>query len=58
MKTKTQTTFILLERGTEDKALLLELEKIINTLKIGSTKELIKEYPLIHELRYNLKMEL
>ena len=58
MKSKTQTTYILLESGVEDKALWVELNKIIAELKIKSIKTFIKRYPLINELKTNLKIEI
>ena len=58
MQTKAQTTYILLERGVEDKALWYELNSIIAALKIKSIAEFIVRYPTLNELKYNLKGEL
>ena len=58
MRTSTQTTYILLERGIEDKALWFELNKLISDLKVASLKEFVKKYPLLYELKHNLKLEL
>ena len=58
MRSKAQTTYILLERGIEDRALWVEINKIVAELKIGSIKTFIKKYPLINELKNNLKIEL
>lgn len=57
MKTKKQITYIILERGTEDIELWNELNKIIAELKIKSYKNFAKKYPLIYELKNNLKAE-
>ncbi len=58
MKSSAQTTYILLERGVEDRALWVELNKIVAELRRESVKTFIKKYPLINELKYNLKVEL
>ena len=58
MKSSSQTTYILLERGSEDRALWEELHKIIAALRTESCKTFIKKYPLIWELKHNLKIEL
>jgi len=58
MRTNTQTTSILLQRGSEDRALWVELNKIVADLKYKSVRDFIKKYPLINELKYNLKVEL
>ena len=57
MRTGTQTTFIFLERGSEDMQLLKELNKITAATGISSIKEFIKTYPMIHELKYGLQQE-
>jgi hypothetical protein len=54
MKTGNRTTYILLERGTEDIQLLDELCKI--TDEIG-TRELAEEYPSILGLKQGLEAE-
>lgn len=58
MKAKSQITYILLERGTEDRAMWDELNKIITELKIESFKTFIKKYPLLNELKHTLKQEI
>jgi hypothetical protein len=58
MQTTTQTTYIMLERGVEDRALWEEINKITVVLKTESIKSFIKEYPLLYELKLNLKDEL
>lgn len=58
MRTESQTTHILLERGVEDRALWYELNSIIAALKINSIKDFIIKYPLLNELKHNLKIEL
>lgn len=58
MKTGTKTTYIFLERSVEDKALLCELNNIIEELGIKSIRKFIKKYPLLYELKHKLKMEI
>ena len=57
MQTNTQTTFILLERGSEDIALLNELYKITADLKIKGIKEFASKYPKLNELKHSLITE-
>ncbi len=58
MKSSSQTTYILLERGSEDRALWEELHKVVVRLKISSVRDFITEFPMLHELKHNLKREL
>jgi len=58
MKTNTQTTQILLLRGVEDRELWVEICKIIAALKIESYKTFMQKYPLLWDLKQNLKIEL
>jgi len=58
MKSNTQTTYILLERGVEDRALWKELDKISAALEVKSYRDFIKNFPLLWELKSNLKIEL
>ena len=58
MRSKTQTTYILLERGTEDRDLWIELNKIIAESKIKSIKTFIIKYPLLNKLKDTLKQEI
>jgi len=58
MKTKSQTTYIILDRGSEDIALYYELNKIMAELRVESYKDFIKKYPLLYELKHNLKEEI
>ena len=58
MKTSAQTTYVLLERGYEDKGLLEEINKMFIAIKISPlTKEAIKKYPHLSELRHLLRLE-
>ena len=57
MKSSAQTTYILLERGFEDRQLWEELQRVVARSKLGS-RDFILEYPMLHELKYNLKIEL
>ena len=57
MKTSSQTTYILLESGLEDRLLLAEINKIIADLKIKSIKIFIEHFPMLSELRYGLEIE-
>lgn len=57
MKTGSKTTYILLERGTEDMELLVELHKIIAATCIKGIREFIKKYPRIQELKQGLEDE-
>ena len=57
MKSSSQTTYILLERGSEDRRLWEELHKVMAKLKLGP-REFITEYRMLYELKYNLKIEL
>ena len=58
MKSKAQTTYILFDQETEVRALWTELNKIVAELKIKSIKTFIKKYPLLNELKDNLKLEI
>lgn len=57
MNTSSQTTYILLDRGTEDLALLAELNRITAATGIPNIKEFIEKYPMIHELKLGLEAE-
>ena len=57
MKTGQRTTYILLERGTEDMELLAELHTITAATGIQGIKEFFKKYPKIHELKCALQDE-
>ena len=58
MKTKAQTTYVLLERGVEDKGLLNEIMEVFAALKISPyTFEAHKKYPYLTELRQGLERE-
>lgn len=57
MKTGTQITSILLERGTEDMELLAELHKMSAKTGIGSIREFAKKYPRILDLKQRLQDE-
>ena len=59
MRSGIQTTYILLERGFEDRQLREELHKVIAKAKLEiSTKEFVVEYPILHNFMYNLRIEL
>ena len=63
MHTNRQTTFIFLERGTEDRALHEELQSLFRVVKSTSKQaitslEIAFKYPLLVELMQNLKAEL
>lgn len=61
MMTNSQTTFVLLERGVEDTALVQEIrkiEKILTNLNVVSNRDLFKEYPTLIALRQNLESEI
>jgi len=57
MKTGNQTTYILLDRGTEDMELLAEINRIIVATGIQGSKEFVQKYPCIHELKLGLIAE-
>ena len=57
MKTGNKTTYILLERGSEDLELLSELHKITAATGIQGIRELAEKYPRILELRQGLQSE-
>ncbi len=57
MKTGNKTTYIFLERGTEDMQLLAELHRITAATKISGLKEFADKYPLILELKQCLVNE-
>ena len=56
MKTGKRTTYIFLERDSEDVALLRELKNLVAAGGV-SGMEFIKTFPLVHELIWNLKNE-
>jgi len=58
MQLKRQTTYIILERGVEDRALWVELNKIVAALKVKAVKDFVNKFPLLYELKHNLKLEL
>ncbi len=57
MRGGAKTTYILMERGVEDMQLLAELHKMTSATGIKGSKEFIKTYPLIHELKCALQDE-
>ncbi len=60
MRTTHKTTYIFLERGSEDLELLLELNRIFYDLGGGRMRGLdvaAKKYPKLFELREGLKKE-
>ena len=58
MRTNLQTTYVLLERGIEDKQLVEEINKVIIDLKIRSTKEVVRRFPMLNELKQGLDREI
>lgn len=58
MKTKSQMTYILLEKGEEDKSLYLDILKVMRDLKIPSFSDAVKSYPALMELKQCLYDEL
>jgi len=57
MQTGNKTTYILLERGTEDMELLAEINKIIAAAKISGIREFAEKYPRILDLKQGLEGE-
>lgn len=59
MKTNSNTTFILLERGVEDVALLRELRLLVaGHTGIATIRKFVQKYPKTHELMDGLKNEI
>jgi len=56
MKTGKRTTYILLERDSEDVVLLRELKNLVATSDVPGI-EFIKTFPMVYELIWNLKNE-
>jgi hypothetical protein len=54
MKTQSQTTYILLERGVEDVALLKELYDITSRIEYST---FVREFPTLNGMKYLLKCE-
>ena len=52
------TTYILLERGTEDVQLLNELYSLLKAADVKSIKSLASSYPLIEKLKWMLDDEI
>ena len=57
MKTGNKTTYIFLERGTEDMELLREIHKITAATGIKGREEFVRKYPRLNELRQGLEAE-
>ena len=58
MKSNLNTTYILLERGAEDIALLKEIDAVIDRAGMFAlSKEAARRYPTLMELRHKLKQE-
>ncbi len=57
MLSKQRTTYILLERGTEDMMLLAEIRKLIAAAGIQSIRTLATDYPTLLELKQSLIKE-
>ncbi len=57
MQTGARTTYILLERDSEDMALLAEINKIIAATKIKGIREFANKYPVLLELKQGLEQE-
>ena len=58
MKTGYRTTYILLERGTEDVSLLKEIRAVWVALDMQSIKWAALKYPLLLELQQGLEAEI
>lgn len=58
MKTGRRTTYILLERGDEDRRLKQELDIVFSKLGIASSIEMVKKFPMLMALRQGLSDEL
>lgn len=58
MNTGCQTTYILLDRGVEDKGIYREIEKIAYQHYGGITKKFAKEHPLLLKLYHGLRDEI
>ena len=58
MNTPKSTTYVLLEKGSEDVALYNEINQIFIRLKIQSTKEAVRLYPKLVELKQRLRDEI
>ena len=50
-----QTTYVFLDRGSEDVALLNDIRRIVTDLKLRSIRDYIKRYPKLHELQNGLE---
>ena len=53
----TETTQILLEKGSEDLALISEIHKIMTMHEIKGIRYFAKHYPKINELRQMLEAD-
>ena len=58
MKNGKRTTYILLERDSEDIALEKEISKIFSKLGYKSVRELAKDFPMVLELKQQLQDEI
>lgn len=58
MMSKTNSTYIMLEKGIEDLALYDEIDDLFSFSKIETYKEFIKKYPTLHDLKQTLRDEL
>ena len=56
MRTRSMTTYILLDKGTEDEKLFHEILAVISRLGM-SAKEMITNYPMLYELKQGLEKE-
>ncbi len=54
MITKPKVNYILLESGVEDVQLVAEIKAIVVKAKINSVKEMILNYPLLHQISTEL----
>ncbi len=57
MRTSAQTTYILLDRGTEDEALRVEINKVFGALGIKGIAEVAQRFPKLLELKQGLDQE-
>jgi len=57
MNTNSKTTYILLDRGVEDKELLNDINRIFSDIGVSSIKDIAIRYPRLLELKHQLQDE-
>lgn len=58
MRTNTNTTQIILDRGTEDVELLNDIKRIFSDSGETSVKNIARRYPKLLELQHELQWEM